>query len=203
MTSIYNKNINMVITSDWVIEEIEHVMSIIVNLGYTDIHIMSNFSFNGRFKSLCGRTHRVNGVYTIELNSTFVAIASLSHIKDTIAHECIHLVPGCFDHKTKFKEIGQKLEKYGYDINRTICDKDYMALRKKERNNKIQYVPHCRDCGKYMKSYIKFTDKLKIITNGNNKGGRYFYCPVCRSRNIEVIKRSPEGSEYKLGGYKM
>lgn len=195
MDSVYNKNLNLYFTKNWVNQEIKMAIDILKKLGYTDIHEMSGFSFNRRLKRLCGRTSRKGGVYTIQLNTSFVETASLNHIKDTIAHECIHLIPGCWDHKNKFKEVGLKLNKYGYNIERTMFDRAYNELRKEERANKTQYFPHCKSCGKTMKGYVKLTPTIKLIANGNkSNNGRYFTCPLCNSKNLEVIMKTPTGS---------
>lgn len=203
MNSVYNTTEKMTITFDFILEEINKVMNIIYeDLGYYDINDMQGFSFNSRFKKVLGRTRRKGGDYTIQLNTNFIKVASLNKIKEVIAHECIHLVPGCWDHGKKFKEIAIKLRPYGYSITRTSTDEEYVKLRKEEKDRKIKYIPHCKNCGKNMKAYVKFTDRLKVIVEGNNKSSRFFTCPVCGSRNLEIMQINPNGSKYSLGGYR-
>lgn len=196
MNSIYNITERTYITSEFCLDEIHKVMTIIYeDLKNYDINDMSKLSFNPRLKKCLGRCHRCQGVYDIQLNSTFLSVGSLNKIKDVIAHECVHLVPGCWDHGKKFKLIASQLSQYGYNVTRCTGDEEYMKLRSEEKSEKIQYIPHCKHCGKKMKAYVNMTKAIKIIAKGNNDSRRYFFCPLCNSRDLEIIKRYPNGKE--------
>lgn len=145
-----------------------------------DPYPCESIMFNTAFKKACGMTRRNNGKYRIEFSTDFLKVADEVHIKEVILHECIHLVPGCWDHKQKFKNIALVLNQhYKVDISRTISDPQYAACRKEEYNNSYKYKLVCPKCGKEWtrKNGGKWVQRYRA-------GITWFTCPHDRVRLV-------------------
>ena len=110
-------------------------------------------------------------IFTISLNE-YLENCTDQTIKNTIAHELIHTIDGCFDHKNKFKIMAQKIKQLGYEVSRTSKSKEFSEFVQKlrqdnetRRKSKI-YKVTCNHCGR---SVLR---QRKINVN-------HYICPVC------------------------
>lgn len=189
----------------WTLEElalkVQEARHQLINLGFTP-HICESVAINKRLKKVLGRTTRKTkgGVkhYSIDFSYDYLATASTKHIMDTIAHECIHLCDGCWDHGNGFKYAACKMAIYGYDIKRLMRDEEYIKLRAEQRSEKIRYRIYCENCGGFGGEKINYTQKLRILANPNQTS---YVCRTCRARKFKVIQINPDGSQIRLIDY--
>lgn len=119
-------------------------------------------------------------IFTISLNE-YLENCTDQTIKNTIAHELIHTIDGCFDHKNKFKTMAQKIKQLGYEVSRTSKSKEFSEFVRKlrqdketRRKNKI-YKVTCNHCGR---SVLR---QRRINVN-------HYICPVCHgSLRLEEV----------------
>lgn len=110
-------------------------------------------------------------LFTISLNE-YLENCKDQTIKNTIAHELIHTINNCDNHKNWFKYYANKISKYGYDVTRTTNDKDFKEFRNNIKQNKQSinkqhiYKVTCLACGRT----VLRTRKINV----NN-----YICPVC------------------------
>lgn len=150
----------------------------------------SNMILQGNFSRAMGQTRmkRRGTEKTFEISlANDMEYANNKGIKDTILHELIHTIEGCFNHGEKFHHYANMLNrKYGYDIDRTgsmesICSKEKFEELKEQRENTSKYKITCKGCGHvYLQSRrSKFIDRQGIG----------YICTVCNSRsNFEVVQ---------------
>lgn len=101
-------------------------------------------------------------------------IANEQALKNTIAHEILHSVKGCFNHQKKWKAMAEKVNsKYGYNITR-LGDNS-------EANVKPKYIVVCKNCGLEYK-YFKKGKVIKYL-EANSKNIK---CGKCRGE-LELI----------------
>ncbi|CRH92175.1 SprT-like family protein [Peptoniphilus asaccharolyticus DSM 20463] len=102
-------------------------------------------------------------------------IANEQALKNTIAHEILHSVKGCFNHQKKWKAMAEKVNsKYGYNITR-LGDIS-------EANVKPKYIVVCKNCGLEYK-YFKKGKVIKYL-EANSKNIK---CGKCRGE-LELIR---------------
>ncbi|EGY80544.1 SprT-like domain-containing protein [Peptoniphilus indolicus] len=102
-------------------------------------------------------------------------IANEQALKNTIAHEILHSVKGCFNHQKKWKAMAEKVNsKYGYNITR-LGDIS-------EANVKPKYIVVCKNCGLEYK-YFKKGKVIKYL-EANSKNIK---CGKCRGE-LELKK---------------
>ena len=81
-----------------------------------------------------GICRRKSGYFTIGINKNFVLYGSNKAIISTLLHEITHTLPNCFNHKTQFKTVANKiLELSGFDIVKysDFSDSDSKTLKMK------------------------------------------------------------------------
>lgn len=75
-------------------------------------------SFSGRLTRSRGNCRRESdGLYSIHISSRLKGHTDL--LRETLAHELLHTVAGCFDHGHEFQKLAVRLEACGYHIQRT------------------------------------------------------------------------------------
>ena len=119
-------------------------------------------------------------IFTISLNE-YLENCTDQTIKNTIAHELIHTIDGCFDHKNKFKAMAQRIAHLGYTVSRTSKCKEFGEFvnklrqdRETRRKSKI-YKVTCNHCGR---SVLR---QRRINVN-------HYICPVCHgSLRLEEV----------------
>lgn len=104
---------------------------------------VTKLSWNGRFKNVNGRCKRRGDEYQIEISKMF--LDRPDEVRKTMAHELLHTVEGCFNHKDMFKGYGNILKKKGYHVarlaNYKFDDDDY------------KYVMRCKHCGQLIRQH--------------------------------------------------
>lgn len=178
-----------------ILRELDNVRSLLREKGFVPGAITS-VSFNPRLTRSCGRTRREGPrVFSMDFSVAYFQHASPVSIRDTIAHEAIHTVPGCFNHGKKFQQVARLLAANGYHVSTKNRDGAYGTFREQKREEKPTYYILCTSCRKKMGRYQRLSPTLKTIMQGEQ--GR-FYCPACKSRKLKVVKKMPDGTETAL-----
>lgn len=164
-------------------QEMMECVNILINLGY-EVHIPTKISINKRLKKALGRCNKNRGIYNIEINETYLRVGNPQNIHNTIMHECIHCVEGCFNHGPKWKAVANKVSQLypQYSINRASYDKEYgKVLEEGPSSYKYQIV--CGDCGCKMDKYKRWSKTLESIFWAEEK----YQCGRCKSRKLIVV----------------
>lgn len=108
-------------------------------------------------------------------------------LEETLLHEILHCVVGCFDHQPKWKRLAEKLNKeYNYNIQRCnsldekLGDKCAEQIRAKRRVEYKLYKGKCLDCGNEFGQRGK--RKPKWYSHIDN-----YKCSHCKSNNLIVF----------------
>lgn len=102
----------------------------------------------GRFFGRCSR-EKSTGRFTIILHKAMLE-ADEHYVKETLAHEVLHTVDGCFNHSPMWKSYARYVTlqlKYSITTTATAAEKgitDEMLI-------KVNYVVKCNSCGKESK----------------------------------------------------
>ena len=133
------------------IEEIKNQ----VDLPFNKIHAVTTHNDNHSL-GRCKRVSFFNGEhikYIISLNKKMLN-CSEHDIKNTLLHELIHTIDGCFNHGDRFKYYAEEVnQKYGYHVARTS------NVEKFKEQIKYKYAIKCTTCGKTQ----KFVKKAKSV----------------------------------------
>lgn len=163
-----------------IIEEVREWEYILKNvLHQTPSYIITSCSMSSRAKNFLAQTGRKRGAATgfITVNSNFLKYHTNPDIfHSVLAHETIHTMTGCFDHKQKFKAVGSRLMAIckGVKISRTIGDPGYNEWHRQE----VSAKPHnwkivCKNCGQ-----VIWRDRACDITKHPN----HYKCGVCKGQ---------------------
>lgn len=163
-------------------QEMMECVNILINLGY-EVHIPVAISINKRLKKALGRCNRNQGVYRIEINETYLRTGNSQSIHDTIMHECIHCVDGCFNHGPKWKAVASKVTQSfpQYSISRISYDENYGKVLNEISPYRYQII--CKDCGCKMQRYKNWSKILNAIYWGNSG----YRCCDCGSHSLVII----------------
>lgn len=123
-----------------------------------------NVAVNTRAKSRWGLCKRVAvGVFDISIAEVLLKDdTDIRMAKNTIVHELLHTVPGCFGHKGKWKLLAETVNKFlpQYNIKRT-ASYEVKGLDTSPKEPIYRYCLRCTDCGREI-----FRQKQsKVITN--------------------------------------
>ena len=162
-------------------KEMMECINILLNMGF-EVHIPVGVDFNSRLSKTLGRTIRKRGVYRIEVNPTFLKVASAQNVHSMIMHECVHCVEGCFNHGTAWKSVAAKVvSKYPqFAIKRTCNDEEYGKIY--ESKEAYNYQICCADCGCKMTKQKRWSKTLESIFWGEKR----FSCCKCHSKNLVI-----------------
>ncbi len=77
----------------------------------------SNLKINVRLKRSLGRcckqtSSKNQEFFLIEVSSLVLEMQNISLLRNVLAHELIHTIPGCYNHSTHFHQAAQKLNSY-------------------------------------------------------------------------------------------
>ncbi len=107
-------------------------------------------SVNTRAKKRWGQTCRRSDGFHINISSILLRDdVSDKATKDTVMHEILHTVDGCFNHKAKWQAMADKVNKaYGYNVKRGTSaeEKGIDSSLMEVKHNKI-YIIKCEKCG--------------------------------------------------------
>lgn len=122
---------------------------------------INSIAINTRAKKRWGLTKmNPDGSFDININASLLR-DDLDDMaaKNTIAHEILHTVKGCFDHKALWQSYADKVNRaYGYNIKRcTAASEKGLEPVGHVRNENYKYMLTCVDCGG--KSYFKRASK--------------------------------------------
>lgn len=141
------------------------------------------FRVNNRAKRRWGqcRRHNLEGDFTIEISGELLKdyIADKS-TKQTIIHELLHTVDGCFCHTGKWKKLADLVNDcYMYNVSRTTSAKELGVIEEEDYN----YIIACKHCGAHY-HYYKETNFVKSVKNDT----RRYRCGKCKSDEFEMLK---------------
>ena len=135
-------------------------------------------TINTRAKKRWGQTCRRADGFHINISSVLLRDdVSDEATKDTIMHEILHTVDGCFDHKAKWQTMADKVNKaYGYNVKRCTgaWEKGIDSSLMETTHNKT-YIIKCEKCGVEVIRHRKSDFVLfpSWYTHGNGCGGHF------------------------------
>jgi predicted SprT family Zn-dependent metalloprotease len=112
---------------------------------------------NTRATKRMGQCCRRGDKYFIQISS-FIITEDKKAVKETLAHEILHTVYGCFNHGEKWKYYAEKMgRKYGYDITRTknIASLGTLGIIKPITNHLTNYTIKCQGCDQVIHRHRK------------------------------------------------
>jgi predicted SprT family Zn-dependent metalloprotease len=106
-------------------------------------------TINTRAKKRWGQTCRRPDGFHINISSVLLRDdVSNEAAKDTIMHEILHTVDGCFDHKAKWQAMADKVNIYGYHVKRcTSAWEKGIDSSLMETTHHKTYIIRCEKCG--------------------------------------------------------
>lgn len=129
------------------------------------------YKINTRAKRKWGDCKRINDdSFVISISEELLSKGTKRGIKQTIMHELLHTIDGCFNHQQKWKMIADYVnKKCNYDIQRTNTAEE-LGLSEEEKLNKSKYIFKCEKCGQtvYRTRKSKFTENYKKYFCANN-----------------------------------
>ena len=102
--SVRNEYTGQIWTIEDVRREVEKVRRLLTQEGYKP-GLVRSIAFNPRLTKSCGRTHRFRATFEMDFSVNYFKKSGADSIWDTIAHEVIHTVPGCFNHGEGCSEV--------------------------------------------------------------------------------------------------
>ena len=139
-----------------------------------------NWTVNTRAKRRLGQCRKVGiGLFEINISESILKDDVDDRIAlNTIIHELLHTVNGCFKHTGKWKEYAQyingKLPQY--DIKRVAIQSNVFAIEYKEPT--YNYILRCTKCGQE----IKRQRLSKVVTNHKR-----YRCAKCGGRFERIL----------------
>ena len=102
-----------------------------------------------RSLGICRRYKNYFGdfIFKIEINPVLLEDGvTQEQFENTMLHELLHTVGGCFSHTGKWLELATKVnQEFGYHISReTECG---YAAERLEKRNPVKYICACEKCG--------------------------------------------------------
>ena len=180
-------------------EEDEKIRSLLIHEGYKP-GLVRSIAFNPRLTRSCGRTRRFNGTFEVDFSFDFFKRGGENSIRDTIAHESVHTVPGCLNHGDGFRAAARRLEKHGYHVARLCQDEKYAKYITQKEALGTTYHVVCEDCGWDGTRRKRLSKLLKGIMQA---GQRRYSCPVCGSHKLSVYRADFPGLETQLKSVKL
>lgn len=77
--------------------------------------IVREIAWTNRMSRCRGNCRKREDGYVIHISQRIWQRRDL--VKNTVAHELLHTVPGCFNHGKQFRACAQMLASYGYDVS--------------------------------------------------------------------------------------
>lgn len=156
------------------IEMTKIVKQQLAEVGYDLSKNHYEYRFSSRMKKRLGHCERIGrDTYEIVINEDYFKQASDKIVINTIMHEHIHSIPGCMNHKEKFKMVGNIVNnRFGYNIQRctnTQGEYDYSQAYK--------YKFICTECDASWR-YIRRPKFAKNLSK--------CICPHCKTHTIKL-----------------
>ena len=140
-----------------------------------------NWTINTRAKCRLGQCRKISaGLFDINISEALLKEDVDDQITlNTIMHELLHTVPGCFTHKGKWKlyadYINKKLPQY--TIKR-VSKESEVNITIDRKQPVYKYILRCSKCGQE----VKRQKKTKVITNYKR-----YRCGNCGGRLERII----------------
>lgn len=177
-------------TEEDVKKEIGEWRQILTNLlGFQTSYYIDRVTFSSRLTSTLAKTGRG---YIVVNEGYLRHHGNSDNFHNTLAHETIHTLQGCFNHGENFKWVGRRLASLydGVTITRTRCDAGYIAWKNQhkphvEKPIAYKYKIVCEKCGQTF-----YRQRLSsIVKNPNN-----FRCGKCYGK-FKIFEIMPDGTE--------
>lgn len=136
---------------------------------------------NPRLRTAMGRCMHIPEGFRIEMNQKLLETGNLDAIKHVLAHEFIHMLPGCFNHGEHFKYWAALLERQNPDY--AVTSKFHADQFGLERGIAVnpesqkRYAVECPKC--HRRVYRK--RMCPVIEHPSN-----YMCPQCKARLVRV-----------------
>lgn len=125
---------------------------------------VNNFTVNTRAKCRLGQCRKIAlGLFDINISEALLKDEIDDQIAlNTIMHELLHTVKGCFKHTGKWKVYAEYINSNlpRYNINRVATESE-TALIKDRKQPVYKYILRCTKCGQE----IKRQKETKVVTN--------------------------------------
>lgn len=132
---------------------------------------------NTRAKKRWGQTCRRRDGFHINISSVLLRDdVSDEAAKDTIMHEILHTVDGCFDHKAKWQAMADKVNMFGYKVKRcTSAWEKGIDSSLMETTHHKTYIIRCEKCGAEVIRHRKsdFVICPNFYVHGDGCGGHF------------------------------
>lgn len=169
-------------------------------LGFDDYRVSKIVGWlNSNNRKTLGRCTERNGRFTIQLNPNLLKFEEDGEkiIRETIAHELCHTLPGCMNHGKEFHKKADSIYRLmGYHID-TKADVDSSAYFQKYLPQ-ADYMLICDKCGNQV-PVARLSDPVKNPTNYNcaKCGGNIDSYKLNKSTGeLELYKSSQDTPEY-------
>ena len=167
----------------------EEVFDRMVDSGLFEIPVNSidrELHFNKRTTALGLCKHRwISGKFFHVIELSEYAMEDRGSIKNTLAHEMIHTMPGCQNHKATFKRNAILCKQLGYDVTTRATHAEAKAsgitdaykAKRKRIDASSKYAIACPECG--------MTWRYKTLCKAVKNPGVYRCCK-CKRTLIRV-----------------
>lgn len=142
---------------------------------------VSNWTVNTRAKNRLGRCRKIaEGLFDISISAMLLADEIDDKVAlNTIMHELLHTVPGCLNHKGRWKVYAEFINKRlpQYNIKR-VAKESETGIIVERKAPVYRYILRCTKCGQE----IKRQKETKVITNYKR-----YRCGKCGGRLERII----------------
>lgn len=120
-----------------------------------------DWKINTRAKSRWGLCKRTGSLFKIEISDRLLSEeCDENGLINTILHELLHTVPGCFNHGSTWKEMARRVYKeYGIEIKREESAEE-KGVAEIVMEKQYKYFLRCPDCG-YVFKYMRMVNAVK------------------------------------------
>lgn len=147
-------------------------------IDYGDI---VEITINTRAKKRWGQCRKRDGRFYININERILEDDTDPHaVLETIIHEILHTVDGCFNHGKEWKNYAERVyQTTGFKITRTTSAERFgIAL---EENRKSRYVFVCEKCGAVVRR-----DRMSKFVRHPER----YHCGRCGGKFKQDLSRS-------------
>ena len=130
--------------------------------------------------SYLGVCSRRGGRFKITINPALLD-SSETDLEDTILHEMIHTVDGCWNHGAEWKRKAKMInDRFGYNISR--CGNTDAVEKRREEHSPYKYAVECPVCG-YRWKYRRW---CKTVAHPD-----HYRCTECDAK-LKAVSLVPE-----------
>lgn len=142
---------------------------------------IKEFVVNTRAKSRWGQCKVVPGGFSINISEDLLREEnSIIGLKNTIIHEILHTVPGCFNHGDAWKRMAARVnDVYDYNVKRcSSADEKGVVTEIRRIKKTVKHQVQCKKCG-YLMNYARSSK----VTNHPE----LYRCGVCGGRLVTLF----------------